>query len=323
MNNLIEALQRYLCQVLNVRTKICPWKEKGALPLFLVNSYGFYEITLLKQPCLLMIAKKETAATPAAVKKHWEQVNKKWAGLCIYVQTTISAYNRQRLIQHRVPFIIPGNQMYLPDLGVDLRERFRQLIISRDFFSPATQAVVIYALCHEIDERFTPSELARKLDYSLMTLSRAFDELETAGIGEMLRQGRERWWLFKGSRRELWEQTKPLMRNPVKHRKWIRGKKSKIQAGLSALAHASMLSPPTIPVYAINLEEWKNCQQSGTEELPIPEEATAELEIWHYNPYLFSVEDIVDPFSLYLSLEKIEDERIESALEEMMKKIEW
>ncbi len=29
-------------------------------------------------------------------------------------------------IAQKVPFIVPGNQLYLPDLGLDLREYFRQ-----------------------------------------------------------------------------------------------------------------------------------------------------------------------------------------------------
>jgi hypothetical protein len=30
------------------------------------------------------------------------------------------------LIEQKVSFIVPGNQLYLPDLGLDLREYFRQ-----------------------------------------------------------------------------------------------------------------------------------------------------------------------------------------------------
>ncbi len=320
---IIKTLEHYLCEVLNVRFRVRPWKSKSDLPLFLVNFYEFYEITLLEQPCLLMIAKEGGAATPAAVKKHRKQVQTKWDGLCIYVQATISAHNRQRLIQHRVPFIIPGNQMYLPDLGIDLREYYQQPKTRRKPFSPATQAVVIYALCRGISEGYTAFELVKELNYSRMTLIRSFNELDAAGIGKTHRRGRERYWLFGGSKRELWKQAKPLLRNPNKQCIWIKSKESRIKAGLSALAEQSMLNPPTIPIYATSMDDWKNWRESNVEVLPIREDATAELEIWCYNPNLFSEKGIVDPFSLYLSMEETEDERIEAALEEMMEKIEW
>jgi len=56
--------------------------------------------------------------------------------------------------------------------------------------------------------------------------------------------------------------------------------------------------------------------------LPSSEGALIELEIWQYNPNLFAKDGIVDPFSLYLSLEKVKDERVEAALAHMMEKIE-
>ncbi|EFB40206.1 MULTISPECIES: hypothetical protein [Parachlamydia] len=46
-----------------------------------------------------------------------------------------------------------------------------------------------------------------------------------------------------------------------------------------------------------------------------------ELEVWNYDPELFAKDGIVDPFSLYLSLQESKDERVEGALEEMMEKI--
>jgi len=45
----------------------------------------------------------------------------------IYVRAQVTAYNRKRLIEQKVPFIVPGNQMYLPMLAIDLREHFRRI----------------------------------------------------------------------------------------------------------------------------------------------------------------------------------------------------
>ena len=62
--------------------------------------------------------------------------------------------------------------MYLPELGMDLREHFRkQRETSAKYFSPATQTVVIYALLYGKNEYFIPSEIAPKLDYALMTMT--------------------------------------------------------------------------------------------------------------------------------------------------------
>lgn len=320
--NILETLKHYLQETLKIQVKIHPWKKRKDLPFYLLNSYEFHELTLLNQPAVLMIAKEDCLPTPSVIRKHWEQVEKKSGGICIFVQVTTSAYNRKRLIEQRVPFLVPGKQMYLPELGIDLREHFKILREkSNKPLSPATQAVLIHALIHGTEKRFIPTELAKTLGYTLMTMTRAFHELKSAGIGEILRKGRERWWLFSGSKRELWEQSKLLMRSPIKNRLWIKGtskNKFKIKAGLSALSHLSNLNPSPLPIYAVSIDFWKTHKKTRMEALPSPEEASFELEIWNYDPNLFSKNSVVDPFSLYLSLEKTEDERIESALEKMI-----
>ncbi len=329
MDREIEVLQSYFYDTLRMRLKARSWKGQEKLPFFLVDIYSFYEATLLNQLCVFMVAKADANLTPTVIKKHWEQVHQKCGGLCIFIQQGVSAYNRTRLIGHHVPFVVPGNQMYLPDLGIDLREHFRKIRSGPvKFFSPATQAVVINALICGTHERFTPSELARKLKYTLMTMTRSFDELHAANVGEVNRVGRERWWLFSGSKRELWQQVRPLMRTPVKYKTWL-SKKPKIvdgivkRAGLSALSCCSMMQAPELEVFAIGPDKWDTFKRMGAQEVPTPEGAECELEIWSYNPILFAKDNMVDLFSFYLSLIMDADERVELAIEEIMEKVKW
>jgi hypothetical protein len=55
--------------------------------------------------------------------------------------------------------------------------------------------------------------------------------------------------------------------------------------------------------------------------LNAPESGACELEIWSYSPQLFAEENFVDKFSLYLSLRETNDERVEMALQQMMRAI--
>ncbi len=321
MKVLLEALSAYLYKTTNIKVSSRPWKGQKTLPFFLADLYSFYEISFLEHPCLLIVAKEDNETTPTTMRKHRELIQEKWSGLCIFVQSTISSYNRKYLIEYRIPFIIPGNQMYLPELGIDLREHYRkQHENSKNKISPAAQVVLIYILLQKTQEKLTPSELARKLGYSRMSMTRAFDELKVANICDVQKKGRESHLLVKGSKYELWERAKGLMRTPVKCLAWLSEENSMTISGLSALAHFSMLNSPSIPVYAMSAEKWK---QSLIQELPSVEKALVELEIWHYDPNLFAQKNVVDPFSLYLSLRSNEDERIESALEEMMENIVW
>lgn len=323
MNKLHENLKAYLHDTLNVTIETHPWKNQSSLPFFLIDAYNFFEISLFDQPCLLMIAQESINITPGMIRKHWEQVQKHWDGPIIYVQSILPSFNRKRLIEQHIPFIIPGNQMYLPHFAIDLREHFRKIHSKKQkSFSPGTQTVVIYALLRETDEKLTPSALADRLGYTIMTMTRALDELQAAEIGEFHREGRERYWLFS-NKHSLWNLARPFLRSPIKKRVWIKSYQFKILAGLSALSHFSQLAPPFLQVFAVGHNQWEALKQSDLEELPVSEGASSELEIWSYNPELFAKDGVVDPFSLYLCLEASGDERIESALEDMMDKIKW
>jgi len=323
MRDLIESLKSYLNEALNVSIDVHHWKNPGNLPFFLMDSYDFFKFSIFEQPCLLIVSKESTEITPGLINKHYRQVQKSCNDCIIYAQSNLSSYNRKRLVEHNIPFIIPGNQMYLPHLGIDLREHFRRLHGKKDkVFSPASQAVILYALVRQISENLTSSHLVGKLGYTLMTINRVFAELKAAQIGEFSQEGRERYWTFS-DKRTLWKQAAPFLRSPVKKRLWLKSHQLKITAGLTALSHLSLLAPPPLPVFAASMHQWEIWQKLGFEELPSADDADIQLEIWHYDPDLFAKNNIADPFSLYLSLKATQDERIETALEEMMEKIEW
>jgi len=239
----------------------------------------------------------------------------------------VTAYNRKRLIEQKVPFIVPGNQMYLPMLAIDLREHFRRIREEAPTFSPSTQVVALHALLRDAGEVLIPVELAPQLGYSAMTMTRAFDQLETAHLAEVTVRGRERCLRFVGGRKEIWEKALPFLRSPVSKRLFIRRTKeeeSAIRAGLTALAHFSMLAPPEYTIYALSREDWKALRQRHkTIEVPTQDPDASEIEVWWYPPALFAENGIVDPLSLYLSLKEDRDERTETALEEMMEKFKW
>jgi hypothetical protein len=272
-----------------------------------------------------MATKDEEEQTPATIRKHMHVVQKKWDHEIIYVHPKVSSYNRKRLIEHKLPFVVPGNQMYLPFLGIDLREHFKKIRNTNPQCSPSTQTVVLYALLHGTENGFTPKTLAKFLGYTPMTMTRAFDELQAAGLGEIAMEGRERVLRFERNRKKLWEMARKFLRNPVKKRLWIKkffDKPPGVKAGLTALAQYSALAEPANPVFAMAGKKWKKIKnRTDVLELTIAEPEACELEIWSYSPRLFASDDTVDRFSLYLSLQASDDERVESALEKMMEKI--
>lgn len=329
MDKIIRDFERHLKEALNITVVPKEWRDADKLPFFLRDLYTFFQVSLLDTPCLLMVSRDKEEQTPATIRKQMSQVQAKWDGEVIYLCPSVSAYNRKRLIEQKVPFVVPGNQMYLPMLGIDLREHFRQIrTAAPGKLSPSTQAVVLHALLRGPAKDYTPSRLANQLGYTVMTLTRAFDELVSLGLGEVVTEGRERVLRFNENKRDLWERSREFMRSPVKKRTFIRPLGEKwgegLPAGLTALAHFTMLAPPSNPVYAVDVNGWKSMNLLySIEELPTPEPQSYEIEIWNYSPLLFQEDDVVDRFSLYLSLQDSNDERVQSALEKMMEEALW
>jgi hypothetical protein len=327
VQTVLHELERYLHDALGVSVKTTPWSGVGQLPPVLRERYRFAKAELLGLRALLVIDANPEEQSPATVRKHLDMLQSKQPAELIYVRARVTAYNRKRLIEQKVPFIVPGNQMYLPMLAIDLREHFRRIREEAPTFSPSTQVVVLHAMLRDAGQVLIPSEMAPLLGYSAMTMTRAFDELETAKLAEVTVRGRERCLRFIGDRREIWEKAQPFLRNPVSKRLFIRrinGAEGATHAGLTALAHYSMLAPPAYTTYALSREEWKTLrQQHKIIEVPVQDPDASEIEVWWYSPARFAEHGMVDQLSLYLSLKADHDERTETALEEMMEKIEW
>ena len=327
MQTVLHELECYLHDALGVSVKTTPWSGVGQLPPVLRERYRFAKAELLGLRALLVIDANPEEQSPATVRKHLDMLQSKQPAELIYVRARVTAYNRKRLIEQKVPFIVPGNQMYLPMLAIDLREHFRRIREEAPTFSPSTQVVVLHAMLRDAGQVLIPSEMAPLLGYSAMTMTRAFDELETAKLAEVTVRGRERCLRFIGDRREIWEKAQPFLRNPVSKRLFIRrinGAEGATRAGLTALAHYSMLAPPAYTTYALSREEWKTLrQQHKIIEVPVQDPDVSEIEVWWYSPARFAEHGMVDQLSLYLSLKADHDERTETALEEMMEKIEW
>ena len=321
----LRQIERYLGEALGIDVSAKSWQGKQ-LPHFLREHYEFAKADVLSLPCLFLMDTATGQASPGTIRKHLQFLRTVQNREAVYVRPQVSAYNRKRLIEQRVPFIVPGNQLYLPMLGIDLREHFRAMREPAVTFSPATQVVVIHALLHDRHDDLNPLDMARRLGYSAMTLTRAFDELESAQFATTAMRGRRRRLRFSSARKETWARAQRFLRSPVARRLFIdhRVPVEGIRAGLTALAEYSMLSPPAHTTLAISKAQWGGLRdRHKVVSMSDADPESREVQVWNYAPALFARRNIVDPLSLYLSLKDDGDERVQESLEAMMKELGW
>jgi len=73
----------------------------------------------------------------------------------------VSSFERKRLINHRVSFIVPGKQLYLPFLAVDLRESFRTVDAdTKNKLGATAQQLFLMHLYGKWDYQFSTGSLA-------------------------------------------------------------------------------------------------------------------------------------------------------------------
>lgn len=295
--------------------------NRGELPYFLSQRYALHSLNVGRIQFTAAFLKQENDFKPAQFLKHMRQVSFIDKDEICVVARSLPTYVRKRLIEKGIAFVIPKVQMYLPILGMDLRSRARKKKpVSVESFSPATQVVLIHWLLGRFkDAANTPLGLSKQLSYSAMSVSRAFDELQSSEIAHVELSGRKRFATFLEDRKTVWQKALPYLSNPISRIVHIRdngrNRQNMLPAGVTGLSVWSMLNKPNYPEYAMSRDSFKKmAEERVLEEDP----GSCVLQIWRYNPKILKVDGQVDPFSLYLSFENETDERVDLALEEML-----
>lgn len=323
---LAGKIARYASQVMHAPMSVVQDAPMPGLPIFLARAYSFYEVEIAGRTCLLMTPTDDNDNTGDVIK-HVRLVEVQTQFTVILGLPALSARDRARLIGHRMSFIVPGNQFYVPDLGVDLREYFRTYkASSTDALSPAAQAVLFHHLLRRNERATTPSEIAADLRYSPMSVGRAFDDLVAAELAVSEKHGRERHLLFRDERRDLLDRALPLLRSPVRSRKMVWGgqRTPRLQlGGETALAEMTDLSPPRLVTYALAATEWRSFSARHNYREGDAQEPEFAVETWSYDPAGLSDEEIVDPLSLYAQFHDHEDPRVRMAAEQLRERAVW
>lgn len=331
MTALDAAICTYLSEVLPLReVEVRPFADTGSLPYFLRDAYDMRELTLGRHRLVLALQRDGERTPLARVRTHIQKIAAATGMPVVYVPLTLASYERKRLIEQHVPFLVPGNQLYLPDLGVDLREHFRKPYRQTDeALSPSAQAIVIAAL---LDRPWRPEhsapELAGRLGYTPMTWSRASREIAATGIATIHTVGRARNLRFLQGPKETWQRIRSRLRSPVKRvalatPPHVQRNTLARRAGLSALAAQTMLVEPQVACYAFDAAGWQAARDVGWVEQPGADAGMAEVQVWTYRTDIAEHTPNVDPLSLWLSLQGTGDERVQAALDELMEAMPW
>jgi len=307
--------------------------ELNVLPVFITSGYSINLTNILEKEYVLLILQKGEIPTPAHAENIIKLVKDALHIQVAFVFNRLDSYDRNRLISKKVPFIIPFQHMFLPQRLIDIREQSANVpknIHSKSSISDPAQVMLLYYLLNSIQVSDWPlKHWAEKLNYSSMSISRAWKELADMDLCEGEKENRSVYLRFLYSPIDLWNRALPYLHNPIRHRKHVDESFPNMmelrRAGITALSDYTLISNNQRNEYAMRLTDWNAANKQGIiNEVPASNEYSVIIETWSYDPKVIALnDDTVDIFSLYLSLQDEIDERIQGALADLIGRYQW
>ncbi len=319
-------MKKYLDKTFGLSAKIENWAGKNKLPLYLRNKKEYFVLSI-GDVFSILIKNNSNNFNISVFEKEMQEI-KKYSGMSVILWLdAVSTYQRNALVKNRIPFIVPNSQLYVPELGMCLKEFCSGKKEKVEKLSATTQFLLLYFIYQKKYEEKNLSELAKYLNISAMNISRAVQELQENGLLETHKKGTNKIVKSVSTGKELYQLSSKYLQSPVQKKIYINSKYFNMDlpfAGETALAKQSMLNYPKHTVYAMDKKFAKDIPE---EHLLNPklilDNNYIEIELWKYNPLAYATNKIVDIVSLVQSLKEIEDERVEMQIEEMLEEYKW
>ena len=330
----MEKLKEYIHHILGKDLEIKELSKEytNKLPYIFKNNFNFYVTHLHNHELILVKVNKEDAFNAAQLRQQVVAIQKVLGEKIIIVTEDIKAINRKRLIDQKISFIVPGKQMFLAELLIDIQDFNKDKEFQKEFLLlPSAQLILLYQILHKDDSlsKYTFKELAEKFRYTQMGITKAIENLKRLAIVEVVGT-KEKNIIFENDVQKLWKSTEKYLINPVFKTVYV-DEKPAIKMYCSntmALEEYSDMNPSKLEYFAIEKTKFYELEKNNLLVNLNNESGNYALEAWKYNPELIAKgitkKNNVDPLSLYISLKDgFIDERTDMALDQIIEKYVW
>ena len=333
----MKKLIQYIIETLGAEILVNPLLRSkiGKLPLFLSETYNLSEAKILNLPFIIVERRNPDELSILQTEKHFKIIKDTFDTKVVLLANNLASYNRKRLIEKGINFIVPGKQLFLPDLLIDLRETLspRRETGKKQTLLPSAQLLVLYRILNKENilriENIPFKQLAEIFHYTPMVITNAADNLRLHEICTT-EGSKQRSIRFNLNIPEMWNDLvkRNLLINPVLKRVFVDEKPENVfllHSNTSALPEYSDMNPSRQEFFAIDRKAFYDLQKNNRLSNANKSEGNYCLEVWKYDPLnliggIMNEKIAVDPLSLFLCLKNDHDERIQDALEQIIKK---
>ena len=308
-----------ILDILGLKINFKKWNKEKQLPLFILDNFLVQKAIINDIECLALTPKGDLPTLPAFKKQI--SIIKEIENVPIYLQLdVISSFRRQNLLENKIPFILKDKMVYLPFMATYLTNTYHEETTVEKL--ALTSQLLFTWILYQNTNKYYISDAVESLDFSNMTLTRAYRQLCATQLFEEHKDGRKIFLTTNLSKVDLFNKMRPYLQSPFYTQGYILKKeitKDMIPASEFAFSQHTHLNPPKLKTYAIEKKHSKNIKLQRE---CYSYDEQVELQIWKYNPLLFSPNPKnIDVISLILSLLGKEDERLDIEIENLLKKI--
>lgn len=294
----IERTKEYIHSFLNDKIKVgvIPENVRKQLPIAINSTYDCYHTAIIGIEAYLCYPKDEKEITPSKVQNHLQMIKEHTGIPGIIVFEEIPSYNIKRLVDQRANFIIPGKQMFVPSLMMDLRKIPAKDKDVKEEIPAIAQCMILYTLQIGLDE-YSVADISESYNVSYSTANRAVRWLQSKDFVFVSRTVGNVLFRFTGM--QLWDKALPYLTSPIEKTIMI----DRIPERY--LVYSDTSKSGTKSVYIISKNESKNVHDTP--------DGRYSVEVWKYDPFILSKDKIhVDSISTYLAMKEKTDTDVTS-----------
>lgn len=275
---------------------------------------------------LLFVRPKNSNPTPRNCAFMADRLKKLFRLPVVFILKPGPTYERQRLVDKGVYFVMSDKYAFLPTLialeCVGNRKRPIRL-------TPVAQYLLLYHLQVASLENMSAMAIKENVPYSYESITLGITCLADLGLCTKINVGSKSKAIhFPLSGKALWEKAKPYLINPVEKIVYcdeLRNGESFPVCGINALAKHSRLNPDSENWVAITAKGFRKLKSEEAFVNLNPFDGQVIVEVWKYPPIkqIEASENCVDKLSLALSLANDDDPRVEQEVEYIIENMKW
>ena len=259
-----------------------------------------------------------------AYKSHSRIISKKFGCETVLVLSKSKEGQRNNLINNGIMFAEENKFLFMPYLGLDFNDSKKDYEIN-DTELTYNDFLVSLVFVYKNNYIFSSKDIIDVIKTNKMTVLRAICKLESLKLIEKITYSKEYKYRLIVDKKTYIDSILKIMKSPIRETRIINSEylpTTAVFSGISALSKKTMLLDDVIETYAIYKKEYDNIKEKTLDYFDgaIIEKGFVKLEIWNYNPNIFSKNGCAELISVIRTIDE-NDERVLGAIEDLKEEL--